>query len=161
MDGQTFCMPPLVVTMENMATEFQEFGFTQEPQSSIFVQLSMEIQIIAITAMLFLSTKKLSSLSNRSNVEECTVTGTMVIATILKFTSMVFERSVLSTTNQQSSITWNTMRAIHGTKLLLLLSAISSLWHMDTDIEWPINWLSTNKFLRHTPIRGFNLFRVN
>ena len=134
MDGQTFYFPLLAVLMENMATEFQEYGFTQEPQSSIFVQLSKEIQIIAIIAMLFLSTKKLSSLSKRSKVEECTVTGTMVIATILKFTSMAFERSVLSTTNQQSSITWNTMRSTHGTTLLLQLSTISMFRPTDTDI---------------------------
>ena len=46
-DGQISYMRLSVVTLENMVTEFQEFGSIQDQQSSTSVQLLMEMQTIA------------------------------------------------------------------------------------------------------------------
>ena len=42
-DGQISYMRLSVVTLENMVTEFQEFGSIQDQQSSTSVQLLMEM----------------------------------------------------------------------------------------------------------------------
>ena len=53
-DGKTLYMLQLVLIMENMDIEPQKFGFYQEQQECTSVQQSMEIQIIALTVMLYL-----------------------------------------------------------------------------------------------------------
>ena len=53
-DGQTLYMLQLVLIMEYMDIEPQEFGFYQEQQECTSAQQSMQIQHIALTAMLYL-----------------------------------------------------------------------------------------------------------
>ena len=135
MDGPTSYMQLLVVTSENMVTEPQEFGFTQEQQSSTSVLLLVEMQTIVTTVMLCPFIDQAPLLSNKFSGDERTVAGATDTATILKSSSMESKRSVLSTANQQSFITWNTTQAILGTTLLLPLSAILNSKPMDTDIR--------------------------
>ena len=105
MDGPTSYMQLLVVTSENMVTEPQEFGFTQEQQSSTSVLLLVDTQTIVTTVMLYPFIDQAPLLSNKFSGDERTVAGATDTATILKSSSMESKRSVLSTANQQSFIT--------------------------------------------------------
>ena len=98
-------MQLLVVTSENMVTEPQEFGFTQEQQISTSVLLLVEMQTIVTTVMLYPFIDQAPLLSNKFSGDERTVAAAADTATILKSSSMESERSVLSTANQQSFIT--------------------------------------------------------
>ena len=82
MDGQTFSMLQLVEMVQNMVTEFLEFGSTQDQQNFISVQLSMETKTIVTIVLHFIATRSVKSPFNKFKTE------TVEIITTTKLSSM-------------------------------------------------------------------------